>query len=78
VTATIVDVGALWQTVWSAALGGLLVTVCCSVAVLGAARTQEHRKAGNAAVATSWTVVALAGGLAMAAVILYGLLLVVD
>ena len=75
--ATVVDVGALWQTIWSAALGGLLVTVSCSVAVLGAARRHEHRSAGSTGVATAWTGVAVLGGLAMAGVIVYGLLLVV-
>ncbi len=75
--ASIVDVGALWQTIWSAALAGILVIVCCSVAVLGAARSQEHRATGDFLTARSWAVLALLGGAAMAAVVVYGLLLVV-
>lgn len=76
--ATIVDVGALWQTIWTAALAGILVTVCCSVAVLGAARAQEHRTAGaDGAVTGRWTLLAVLGGAAMTAVIVYGVALVV-
>lgn len=75
--ASIVDVGALWQTVWSAALAGILVIVCCSVAVLGAARSQEHRAAGRRAAADRWVALALLGGAAMTAVVISGLVLVV-
>ncbi|MCW3011732.1 MAG: hypothetical protein JWO90_2136 [Solirubrobacterales bacterium] len=72
--ATVVDVGALWQTIWTAALAGLLVTVTCSISVLGVARSQEH----SGALASRWFVVAVLGGLAMAAVVAYGIYLVVD
>ncbi|MDQ3631683.1 MAG: hypothetical protein M3417_10535 [Actinomycetota bacterium] len=76
--ASIVDVGALWQTVWSAALAGVLVIVCCSVAVLGAARAHEHRAAGLGGAATGpWVLLALVGGATMTAVVVYGLVLVV-
>ncbi len=74
-SATLVDVGALWQTVWSAMLAGLLVTLACAVAVLGAARAQEHR---GAPLGTRWAAVGALGGLGLVAVLLYGLLLVVD
>jgi len=78
VSATIVDLGALWQTIWTAALAGLLVTVFCSVAVLGAARAQEHRSAGGGSASTRpWVLLALLGGLAMAAVVVFGVLVVV-
>ena len=77
--ASIVDVGALWQTVWSAALAGILVIVCCSVAVLGAARAHEHRSAGRgAAAAGPWMLLGLFGGASMTAVVVYGLALVVS
>ena len=76
--ASIVDVDALWQTVWSAALAGVLVTVCCSVAVLGAARAHEHRTAGRGGAATGpWVLLGLLGGASMTAVVVYGLALVV-
>ncbi len=74
-SATIVDVGALWQTIWTAALAGLLVTVSCSTAVLGAARAQEHRGTGGAG---RWAALGLAGAVVMVLVVVYGLLLVVD
>ncbi len=74
--ATLVDVGALWRTIWTAALGGVLVTVCCSVSVLGAARAQEHR-AGRTTAPGPWVALSVLGAIAMAAVVLYGLSLVV-
>jgi len=77
VTASIVDVGALWQTMWSAALAGVLVIVCCSVAVLGVARAQEHRATGARATASRWLTLAVLGGAAMTAVVVFGLMLVV-
>jgi hypothetical protein len=69
--ATIVDVGALWRTVWTAAIAGLLVTVCCSFAVLGGARASEPGRGPG------WVVLGLAGTLATGAVVVYGVLLVV-
>jgi hypothetical protein len=77
VIASIVDVGALWQTIWSATLAGILTIACCSVAVLGAARAQEHRAAGDRAAAVRWVMLAVVGGAAMTAVVVSGLLLVV-
>lgn len=76
-TATVVDVGALWRTIWTATAGGVLVTVCCSVAVLGAARAQEHRD-GTAGVAGRWAALATVGLVATATVIVYGVVLVVQ
>ncbi len=77
--ASIVDVGALWQTVWSAALAGVLVIVCCSMAVLGAARAHEHRSAGRGPEAAGPRMLhGLLCGASMTAVVVYGLALVVS
>lgn len=76
--ATLVDVGALWKTIWTAAVGGVLVTAFCSVAVLGAARAQEHRSAGTGGTTSeSWALLGLLGALATAATVVYGVVLVV-
>ncbi len=74
--ATLVDVGALWRTAWTAAVAGILVTVTCSVAVLGVARASEHHRVHAEALAGRWAVVGLLGALATAGVIVYGLWLV--
>lgn len=73
--ATLVDVGALWRTIWTAAVGGLLITITCSFAVLGAARAQEHKSAGTAV--GRWVLLSATGTAALAAVVAYGLYLVV-
>jgi hypothetical protein len=73
--ATLVDWAALWRTIWSAALAGVVVTVCCSFSVLGAARASERRAA--AASPGPWPAVALVGALATLAVVAYGLSLIV-
>ena len=74
VLAALVDVEALWRTIWTAAVAGLLVTVCCSFAVLGAARRAPTAEpATTGARRLGWTVVAVLGLVATAGVILYGL-----
>jgi hypothetical protein len=47
IPATVVDVGALWQTVWHAAVSGVFVTVVFSLAVLGTTRSGELRGIGG-------------------------------
>lgn len=72
--AAIVDVDALWRTIWTAAVAGLLVTVCCSFAVLGVARRAPVTGPGSrGGGGLRWTLVAVLGTLATAGVIVYGL-----
>jgi hypothetical protein len=76
VIAKIVDWGALWQTIWSAALCGVGVSVVFAFLVLGATRSVDHRRAGEPALALAYTFVAVLGGLATVGAVAYALYII--
>lgn len=76
VLAKIVDWGALWQTIWAAALAGVGVSVIFAFLVLGATRSVDHRRAGETALATVYTVVAAVGALATVGALGYALYII--
>lgn len=71
-----VDWQALWQTVWTAALGGISTTLVFSFAVLGATRSLDARRADRAGAASAYAVVALLGLAATIAAIVYAVTLI--
>ena len=74
--ATVVDVGALWTTIWHAALSGVVVSAVVGVAVRSYARSHDLRIEGHTGPASAHaavTAVACAIALAIAA---YGLYLI--
>ena len=73
--ATIVDVGALWQTVWHAAVSGVFVTVVFSLAVLGTTRAGEHRRVGRHGTGVAYGVLGVLGTAGALGAIAYGIIL---
>jgi hypothetical protein len=60
IPAEIINWNAAWQAVWTAAVAGVGVTVVFSVAVLGATRTDDCRRAQRPGLAAVYGAVALA------------------
>jgi len=73
---TIIDVDALWQTVWTAAVAGVGVSVVFSVAVLGGTRSLERRREERSGSAAAYGVVALLGVAGTLAAVVFGVLLI--
>jgi hypothetical protein len=73
VTAAI-DTTALLDLVWAAPLAVLAVTVSWGLVVHGVTRAAEARRDGRVGTAGAYAVVAVAGGALFAAVVAFGLL----
>lgn len=74
--ATIVDVHALWQTIWTAAVGGVGVSIVFALAVLGATRSSDIRRAGGRGAAVPYAVLAVVGTLLGLGVAVYAIVLI--
>ena len=67
--ATIVDTKALWETVVAAFVAGVGVTTIFSIVIFGFARSSDATRSGRSAEAVGFGLLAVAGLLATAAVI---------
>ncbi len=67
--ATIVDTKALWETVVAAFVAGVGVTTIFSIVILGFARAADATRSGRSAEAVFFGAIAVAGMLAMMAII---------
>jgi hypothetical protein len=76
IAAKVVDVGALWQAIWHAAVSGVFVTVVFSLAVLGTTRSGELRRLGRPGAGIAYGVLAAAGTIGTLAAIAYGIILI--
>jgi hypothetical protein len=76
VIATLVDVGALWHTIWTAAASALLVAGVVGTAVWASARSHDLRAEGEPTMATLHAFVAAMFVLGALAIAGYGLYLV--
>jgi len=76
VLSTIVDVDTLWQTIWSATLAGVGVSVIFALTVLGVARSADHRREGRTTVASAYGLLGIAGLAATLVAIVWGILLI--
>lgn len=74
--ATVVDVDALWQTIWTSAVAAIGATVVFSLAVLGSSRSLEMRRAERHGLGAVYAVVALLGAAATIAAIVYAIALI--
>jgi hypothetical protein len=74
VLAKIVDVPALWQTIWTAAVAGIGVSIVFSLAVLGSTRSLDARRQGGSG--AFYAAIALLGVAGTAAVIVFAVILI--
>jgi hypothetical protein len=72
----IVDVDALWQTAWHAAVSGISVTIAFSLAVLGTTRAGDLRRAGRHGPGLVYGVLGVAGLLGTLGGITFALILI--
>ncbi len=73
VLATIVDVDALWQAVWTAAVAGLAVIFVYALAVLGASRSLDMSRTRRGGASFAYGVLALLGGAGTIGLVVYGI-----
>jgi hypothetical protein len=71
-----IDTAALLRMLYSSVLAGVGVAVIFSIAILGATRASDMRRASRAAAATAYLAVAVIGLALAAAIVIYGLTLV--
>lgn len=71
-----VDAGALVKMVYASVLAGLGVAVIFTVAILGATRSADMRRARRGAAATAYAVLAAVAVALTAAIVVYALILV--
>jgi predicted membrane channel-forming protein YqfA (hemolysin III family) len=71
-----IDTTALLKMLYSSLLASVVVAVVFSTALLGAIRASDMRRAGRAAAAVAYAVLATMGVLIASAVIVYGLVLI--
>ena len=74
--ATVVDLDAIWQTVWTAALAGVGVVVVYSLAVLGATRSLDMQRARRGGRSAAYGVLALLGGAGTLGAVVFGITLI--
>jgi hypothetical protein len=76
IVATVVDVDALWQTIWHAAVSAVFVTVVFSLAVLGTTRAGDLRRAGHHGQGVVYGALGVVGLLGTLGGIVYGIVLI--
>jgi hypothetical protein len=72
--AEVVDWGGLLEVLWSSFAAGLGVTIAASLAILGATRAVDFRRAGQPVPAGLFSIVGVFGALALLAAIVFGIL----
>ncbi len=70
--AEVVDWNGLLEVLWSSAAAGLTVTLAASLAILGATRAVDSRRAGHMVPAGLFVLVGLFGALLLAGAVVLG------
>jgi hypothetical protein len=76
IVAKIIDGHAAWQAVWTAAVSGIGVTVVFSLAVLGATRSTDLRRADRPAESAIFALLAVLGLAATIGAVVYAITLI--
>jgi hypothetical protein len=69
----IVEWDLLFQVIWTAALAGVAVTICVSLAIVGAARAADARRDGDTADTVIYSALFLLGAAACLAAVVLGI-----
>ena len=70
--AEVVDWEGLLEVLWSSFAAGLAVTIAASLAILGATRAVDSRRAGHIVPATLFSIVGVFGALLLAGAVVLG------
>jgi hypothetical protein len=73
-----IDWSLLLQLAWAAALSGVAVGACFALVILGSIRAGDLRREGRDAAAAAYGIVALAAAVAVAALIVFGISVIVS
>jgi hypothetical protein len=76
IVAKIIDAHAAWQAVWTAAVAGVGVTVVFSLAVLGATRSTDLRRADRPAESALFALLSVLGLAATIGAVVYAITLI--
>ena len=71
-----IDTDALIELVWAAPLATIVVALTYSLFMVGAARANDARRAGDAVAATAYGALAVVGFVAFAAAVVVGVLVI--
>ncbi|HEX8120363.1 MAG TPA: hypothetical protein VF549_03765 [Solirubrobacteraceae bacterium] len=71
-----VDTDALLELAWVAPLAAVVVSLTFSLLVHGAARASDARRGGRAGAATAYVALAVVAGLAFAATVVFGVIVI--
>lgn len=74
--AAAIDTGALLKMLYTSLIAGVAVTVVFSLAILGATRSSDMRRAGRTSAATAFAALAGVGLILAAGIVVYGVTLV--
>ncbi len=74
--AALIDTGALLKMLYASLIAGVSIAVVFSVAILGATRSSDLRRARRGRAAAAYAVLAVIGLMLSAAIVAYGLILV--
>jgi uncharacterized membrane protein (UPF0136 family) len=69
----VVDWGGLFEVLWASFAAGLGVTIAASLAILGATRAVDFRRAGQPVPAGLYTIVGVFGALLLTAAVVFGI-----
>jgi hypothetical protein len=73
-----IDWDTIGELLWAAPLSALAVAISFSLMIMGSARATDAQRAGAGTVAMLYSVVALVSGLAFAAVVVFGVGVIVN
>jgi hypothetical protein len=73
-----IDWDTIGELLWAAPLSALAVALSFSLMIMGSARATDAQRAGAGTVAMLYSVVALVSGLAFAAVVVFGVGVIVN
>lgn len=73
-----IDSGALLELAWAAPLAAITVSLTFSLCIHGAARASDSRRDGRAGAATIYGALAVLAGVAFAATVVFGVLVITD
>jgi Na+/H+-dicarboxylate symporter len=72
----LIDTAALAKMLYASLIAGVSIAVVFSIAILGATRSSDMRRANRTGAATAYAVLAVVGLTLSAAIVVYGLILV--
>jgi hypothetical protein len=73
-----IDWDTIGELLWAAPLSALAVALSFSLMIMGSARATDAQRAGSGTIAMLYSVVALVSGLAFAAVVVFGVGVIVN